>query len=106
MCRENSDVEFWAYTKSIGYWINRLDEIPDNLELTASRGGRQDDLIRRHNLKQVHVFSSLSEVPKGMPIDYNDDCARDKMIRTFALIDNFNKERKQEKNKLTLKVLQ
>lgn len=88
----NPLVEFWAYTKSIGYWVNRLDRIPNNLELTASRGGRQDELIRKHNLKQVYVFGSLSEVPRGMPIDTNDDCARDKIIRTFALVDNYAKK--------------
>jgi hypothetical protein len=88
----NPLVEFWAYTKSIGYWVNRLDRIPNNLELTASRGGRQDELIRKHNLKQVYVFGSLSEVPRGMPIDTNDDCARDKRIRTFALVDNYAKK--------------
>jgi len=88
----NPLVEFWAYTKSIGYWVNRLDRIPNNLELTASRGGRQDELIRKHNLKQVYVFGSLSEVPRGMPIDTNDDCARDKWIRAFALVDNYAKK--------------
>jgi hypothetical protein len=89
VCRSNPDVEFWAYTKSINYWVSRLDSIPPNLELTASYGGKQDKLIEEYKLKNTKVYSSLDKVPDGMPIDTNDDCARNKTIREFALLDNF-----------------
>jgi hypothetical protein len=100
ICRENENIEFWAYTKSLKFWVNRLNEIPNNLELTASRGGRQDELIDQYDLKNVVIFRRLEDVPEGFPIDYNDNCARNKQIRQFGLLDNFGKERKQKKKEL------
>lgn len=87
LARQNPDIEMWAYTKSLSYWIARLDSIPENLILTASYGGRQDSLIKEYGLKHTIVFKSISEVPRGLPIDNNDDYARMPEIN-FALIDN------------------
>ena len=84
---DNPEVEMWAYTKSLQYWVNRITDIPKNLILTASYGGRQDELIERFNLKNVIVYKSLESVPKERPIDTNDDWAR-KPIINFALLDN------------------
>jgi hypothetical protein len=95
LARENPQVNFWAFTKSINYWINRLHEIPQNFILTASYGGRFDNLIDQHNLKYAKVFRSKDLVPEGMPIDTNDDYARIPNIN-FALLDN-NKVSKKEK---------
>lgn len=89
----NPDIEMWAYTKSLSYWIARLDEIPDNLILTASYGGRQDKLILEYGLKHTIVFKSETEVPEGMPIDFNDDYARMPHIN-FALLDNHKQKKK------------
>lgn len=89
ICEENSSVEFWAYTKSLNYWVNRLGSIPDNLVLTASCGGKHDRLIDEHDLKNVIVVSSKEEAI-GRPIDYNDDIARQPNVN-FYLIDNFAK---------------
>ncbi len=87
ICQTYKYVEFWAYTKSLTYWVNRLHQIPDNLTLTASYGGRNDNLIEEYNLKNVKVFKSKEDVPENLPIDYNDDYARQKYIN-FALLDN------------------
>ena len=89
VCRNNPDVEFWAYTKSLNYWVNRLESIPKNLVLTASYGGRQDQLIREYNLKHALVIPSADKA-NGMPIDTNDDLARIKNVN-FYLVDNFAK---------------
>lgn len=51
VAKENPNVEFWAYTKSLKYWIKRLDKIPENLTLTASYGGKNDELIKQYSLK-------------------------------------------------------
>ena len=83
----NPEIEFWAYTKSLNYWIARLDRIPDNLILTASYGGRLDHLIERYNLKNVQIYRHPSLVPADRPIDTNDDWARRPHVN-FALIDN------------------
>jgi hypothetical protein len=96
IAKDNPDVEFWAYTKSLNFWINRLAEIPNNLELTASYGGNYDELILQHNLKHTIVYNSIDDVPNGIPIDNNDDCARDKSIIVFALLNNFVYKKKNE----------
>lgn len=87
ICRDNPEVEFWAYTKSLTYWVNRLDEIPTNLILTASRGGRHDHLLHQHNLKNVEVIKTEAEA-NGRPIDTCDDQARKPEVN-FCLLDNF-----------------
>jgi len=91
LAKNNTHIEFWAYTKSINYWVNRFNEIPTNLQLTASYGGKFDDLIKLHNLKNVKVYNSLQEIPDGILIDTNDNLARDKSIKEFALLNNFKK---------------
>jgi len=92
IAKANPVIEFWAYTKSLKYWVQRIGSIPQNLELTASYGGRNDELIAQHNLKFVRIYKSKKDVPDGIPIDTNDDCARSKSIKEFALIDNYTKE--------------
>jgi hypothetical protein len=67
-------VEFYAYTKSIPFWIKRKDVIPANLRLTASFGGWRDDLISAHNLPYAKVIFNESEA-NDMPIDYTDELA-------------------------------
>jgi hypothetical protein len=85
---ENPEIEFWAYTKSLKYWVNRLNSIPDNFVLTASYGGRNDELISKHNLKHSIV---IQEIKNDLPIDTNDDYARMKNVN-FYLLDNFKKQ--------------
>jgi hypothetical protein len=87
IANENPKVEFWAYTKSLKYWVNRLDNIPNNLTLTASYGGRNDELIEKYKLKHSIV---IKEKKYDLPIDYNDDYARMKNVN-FYLMDNFKK---------------
>ena len=91
--RNNPTINFWAYTKSISYWVNRINNIPSNLILTASYGGRQDELIELHNLKNVKVFSTEDDIIEGRPIDNNDDYARISNIN-FALLDNMKNKKK------------
>jgi len=95
IAKENPTVEFWAYTKSLKYWVNRLNEIPNNLVLTASQGGRNDELIEKHGLKNVIVYPRIDLVPSERPIDNNDDWAR-KLGINFALLDNQKVKKKSE----------
>ena len=89
IARENTEVELWAYTKSLRYWVNRIDQIPANLVLTASYGGRNDELIDQYNLKHVKVVKDIEET-NGGNVDYNDDIARIPNVN-FYLIDNYKK---------------
>lgn len=88
IAKQNPGIEMWAYTKSLGYWSNRLNEIPANLVLTASYGGKQDHLIEKYGLKNVVVYPGVENVPNDRPIDTNDDKARIPRLN-FALVDNF-----------------
>jgi hypothetical protein len=87
LCRKNPKIEFWAFTKSLPYWIKRLDVIPDNLVLTASYGGSHDYLIEKHTLKHTLVVKTVLEA-LGFPIDTNDDEARKPNVKKFYLLDN------------------
>jgi len=86
IARENPNVEMWAYTKSLNYWVRRISSIPANLTLTASMGGRHDQLIAEYRLKHAIVVKNKSEAL--LPIDYNDDYARIPN-QSFYLLDNF-----------------
>jgi len=87
----NPDKLFYAYTKSLPYWIKikpELDNLP-NLVLTASRGGRRDDLIEKYGLREaVVVFSEQEAIDKGLEIDHDDSHAANpsKKHESFALL--------------------
>jgi hypothetical protein len=78
---------FYAYTKSFIYWVNRINEIPENFHITASRGSKNDALIEKHNLKNVEIVYSFEEaVEKGLEIDHDDSHCYDKNCKRFALL--------------------
>ena len=93
-CKENKDVEFWGYTKSLNFWIKRIKDIPNNLTLTASYGGKHDKLINEYKLKNAIV---INEYKEDKPIDYNDDLARTKNISFYLLDNNKNIDKQQKK---------
>jgi Gene product 88 len=76
VARLHPETTFYAYTKSINLWIKHLAEIPANLKLTASYGGRFDELIVKHNLKRAYVVFTLEQAEKmGLEIDHDDSHA-------------------------------
>jgi hypothetical protein len=78
--------QFYAYTKSIGYWVARLGNIPANLSLNASRGGTQDHLIDEHGLKTAEVvYTEAEAAERGLPIDH-DEYQAIKGTENFALL--------------------
>ncbi len=80
---------FYAYTKSLPYWVKRLGEIADNFILTASYGGKKDELIKLHNLRSVKVvFSELEALVLGLEIDSDDFHAAEPSLKNqdFALL--------------------
>ena len=86
VAKRNPAKTFYAYTKSLGFWIQRKAEIPANFKLNASRGGRNDELIATHGLKFAEVvFTEAEAAEKGLPIDHDDTHAflQDK---SFALL--------------------
>jgi len=88
---DNPNRLFYAYTKSLSFWLKaaKVDAIPENLVLTASRGGRLDRLIDEHNLRESVVVHSVEEAKElGLEIDHTDELAAIPSIRhkSFALL--------------------
>ena len=89
VAKNNTDRLFYAYTKSLPYWVQNLGQIPYNFVLTASYGGRCDDLIKEYGLRSsLVVFSESEAVGAGLDIDHDDSHAADptKRENSFALL--------------------
>jgi hypothetical protein len=66
-------VLFYAYTKSLSFWANRKSEIPKNLRLIASEGGKEDELIGKEGFRRsVIVKDSGEAIQRNLNIDVND----------------------------------
>ena len=77
---------FYAYTKSLNYWVNRLDKIPNNFKLIASYGGKHDHLIKKYNLISARiVYHPLHAEELNLEIDKDDSIAIEN-DRNFALL--------------------
>jgi len=86
VARQNPTKIFYGYTKSLQYWINRLDVMPENFILTASKGGKLDELIAKHNLRFAEVVFTIEKAEElGLEIDHDDSNAFSKG-GSFALL--------------------
>jgi hypothetical protein len=74
VARSHPGVRFYAYTKSISVWQKCLAEVPSNLILTASEGGRFDALIGDRKRAKV-VFSEEQAAALGLELDHDDSHA-------------------------------
>ena len=90
---ENPDILFYAYTKSLRYWLDVVNEMPilDNLILTASYGGSNDYMIDdpTFNFRSAKVVFSEAEAEElGLEIDHDDSHAARPSMRDqdFALL--------------------
>lgn len=84
----NPDRLYYAYTKSLPYWVNCIDDIPDNLILTASYGGRCDHMIEEHSLRFSKVVNYVWQAEDlGLSIDFDDSHASipEQRDQSFAL---------------------
>jgi hypothetical protein len=80
------NVLFYAYTKSLIYWVNYIKDIPTNLVLNASEGGKLDAQILEHGLKFAKVVYSPEQAEElGLLIDHTDEAAY-KTKASFALL--------------------
>jgi hypothetical protein len=87
----NPDRLFYAYTKSLTYWLkyrDYIDSLP-NFVMTASYGGRHDSLIEPEGLRFARVIDTLDKLAQNkLPIDHDDSHAADpsKKNESFALL--------------------
>lgn len=80
-------IKFYAYTKSIPFWVKRLGDIPPNMVLTASRGGKYDKLIDAYGLKEAIVILDPEEAEAmGIEIDHDDTKAMTDDVQKVALL--------------------
>lgn len=108
IARMYRNILFYAYTKSLPFWIRRkhLVDTTNNFVLTASYGGTKDNLIEQYNLRFARVISELDLCKKlvesgqydivphlgtpydGLPIDHDDSHAADpyKCNQNFCLL--------------------
>ncbi len=84
----NPNLIFYAYTKSLRFWINRLSVLPKNMVITASYGGIDDHLIKEYKLRASHVVFSEDQAKKmGLAIDRDDSLAYNKEYsKDFCLL--------------------
>ena len=87
----NPHILFYAYTKSLRFWIANMDFVDHlpNFILTASYGGREDNLIEEHDLRSTTVvFSEEQASELGLSIDHDDSHAADPAMKNqdFALL--------------------
>ena len=67
----NPERIFYSYSKSL-HLFKRF-ALPENLVLTASRGGKFDELIDLHGWKEaLVVYSEQEAIDKGLEIDHDD----------------------------------
>lgn len=89
VARLRSDITFYAYTKSLPFWVDNRHLIDDNFILTASRGGTRDDLIESEGLREAVVVYSEKEAQElGLEIDHDDSHAMLPSLKhqSFALL--------------------
>jgi len=89
MAMMHTDRLFYAYTKSLKYWLKYREyvDLLDNFVLTASFGGRDDDMIAEHNLRSAKVVFSEAEAG-DLDIDHDDSHAARPSLKNqdFALM--------------------
>ena len=71
VAKRNPDKIFYSYSKSLPMFAEFA--LPENLVLTASRGGKYDELIDLHGWKEaLVVYSEQEAIDKGLEIDHDD----------------------------------
>lgn len=86
VAKRNPNKLFYAYTKSLNYWVASADLVPENFKLNASVGGKLDELIEEYSLKYAKVvYSPEAAESEGLEIDHDDTHAYAKN-ESFALL--------------------
>ena len=80
----NPNIQFYAYTKSIGYLVENANSKPKNFRIVASYGSKEDALIGEHELDYAKVILHPSE-RGNLPIDKNEYHAINE-VGSFALL--------------------
>lgn len=109
VANNNKDRLFYAYTKSLNFWLQtkKMLSRTRNFVLTASYGGRYDELIRQHRLRYAKVIFHPSQAGK-LEIDHDDSHAARPSLRqkNFCLLLHGQQPAKSEANQAIRKLRQ
>jgi hypothetical protein len=76
VAKAKAEILFYTYTKSLLIWLRHRPSVPPNFKLTASEGGKHDNLIESESLKFARVIFSIEEARElGLEIDHDDSHA-------------------------------
>ena len=71
---QNSDVEFYSYTKSVKFFIKDYMRLPSNLRIIFSMGGKTDNLINKNIHRHCQIFETSTDLRfAGYADTSNDD---------------------------------
>lgn len=86
VAKNNPKTLFYAYTKSLPQIGTRLNDIPKNMKIVASFGGKFDHLIPLYKLRFSRVVLSEQEADDlGLKLDHDDSSAYEGK-KSFALL--------------------
>lgn len=69
---QNKDVIFYAYTKSIKFFINGL-QLPKNLKIIFSEGSKTDNLINVNKHRHARIFKDITTLLNSGYIDASNN---------------------------------
>ena len=68
----NKEVIFYAYTKSIKFFVNGL-LLPDNMKIIFSEGSKTDELINAREHRHARIFKTSQELNAAGYIDASEN---------------------------------
>lgn len=80
------ELQIYGYTKSIPFWTKRSRDIPENLKLVASMGGKYDDLAIEWDFRQCIVVNSPHDHLKTFETDAESEIFILEDTRSFAIL--------------------
>jgi len=72
IAKDNKEVIFYAYTKSIKFFINGL-KLPKNLKIIFSEGSKTDNLINTKKHRHARIFKSKELLKEAGYIDASNN---------------------------------
>lgn len=72
IAKDNKEVIFYAYTKSIKFFINGL-QLPKNLKIIFSEGSKTDNLINVNKHRHARIFKDITTLLNSGYIDASNN---------------------------------
>tara|TARA_R110002012_G_scaffold317929_1_gene535246 strand:- start:414 stop:1016 length:603 start_codon:yes stop_codon:yes gene_type:complete len=72
IAKQNKDVIFYAYTKSIKFFVNGL-LLPKNMKIIFSEGSKTDNLINVNKHRHARIFKTVEELNASGYIDASNN---------------------------------